>query len=191
MAVRKVKARIDRVSTTGQPMALFLNPDGMEARKTNLPKFFIKTKLGDGLKLIEQRVMGVEVVCGDLHCTFIFLCDDLAYGGQDLMIEIYRLSILYVQKLLKYFWNFDLPKVSCLVRSVLLFAFFNICFLYFFRFFTSSWITAGKIRIGPYSYISGALLFIDCLTLQMFILLILLISPAAFLLKQTSLQKSL
>jgi hypothetical protein len=129
MALRKLSARIDCIEGTGQPKFLFINPDGMEARKTNLPKVYIKTKHSESGKVIEQRLMGVEVVCGPLHCTLCFICDNMAYGGQDLMIEIYRLTIFYVQKLLKYFWNFELPKVSFFNYFPSLF-----CFILFYLF---------------------------------------------------------
>jgi hypothetical protein len=118
---------------TGQPRYLFLNPDGMESRKTSLPKFYIKTKLCDKAKLIEQRLMGVDVVCGPLRCTLCFICDNMAFGGQDLMIEIYRLTFFYLQKLLKYFWNYELPKVSGVFLLRVLFTFyFFVFFIYLF-----------------------------------------------------------
>jgi hypothetical protein len=78
MAQIKLRAKLDRVPETGQPNVLFIMPDGMEARKTLLPKHKIRDKHNDKSKRIEQRIMGVEVVCGPIHNTFIFVCDDLA-----------------------------------------------------------------------------------------------------------------
>lgn len=39
---------------------------------------------------MENRVIGVEVYCGNINTLFIYYTDDLVSGGANIMIEIQR-----------------------------------------------------------------------------------------------------
>jgi hypothetical protein len=46
------------------------------------------------------RVIGVEVVCGDISGKYIYYTDNLVGGGTNVMIEVLRLAIRDLEKLL-------------------------------------------------------------------------------------------
>lgn len=55
------------------------------------PKFGFKgQKLSPDDKFIESRVIGVEVACGPVDTTFVYITDDTITHGANIMIEVQR-----------------------------------------------------------------------------------------------------
>jgi hypothetical protein len=62
----------------------------MTTRRCDTPKIGRKRISKGGHKLIESRVIGVEVVCGPIKGVFIYYTDNLVTGGANIMVEIQR-----------------------------------------------------------------------------------------------------
>jgi hypothetical protein len=101
----------------GQPKGLYMCPDGMTERRTDLPREHSDTERhGKETRYFTNRVIGVDVVCGPNVVTkMLFHLDKLAVGGANLMVEIIRQVIVEVGKLLpvkqripkKMYWQMD------------------------------------------------------------------------------------
>ena len=75
-----------RLSPEGTPKELFMYADAMTAFTSRTPK--MKKQMTD---CIENRIMGVEVICGpDLDTTFLYHSDQLVSGGANYLIEVIR-----------------------------------------------------------------------------------------------------
>lgn len=116
--IDNIKIRCQQTKEDGQPTALYLNPDGMTARRGDVP--INKTEGGrssknEGAHYLQNRVIGVDVVCGDalrggLGGFFLYLLDDFAPGGANCIIEVLRQSLRDTEEILaKQGWV--LPKV--------------------------------------------------------------------------------
>lgn len=78
----------------GQPIAIMIMPDGMSDWKGNCPI----NRTGDGGRsskgseqsVVKSRIIGVEVVCGNLHKFFLYVTDNFVPGGANCLIEIVR-----------------------------------------------------------------------------------------------------
>lgn len=85
----------------GQPKMALIFSDGMTIFTTNTPKMYKKKSKGEPAKKIESRIIGVEVVCGDIDTMFIYYTDNMVGGGSNIMIEVQRQAIYDLQKLLE------------------------------------------------------------------------------------------
>jgi hypothetical protein len=83
----------------GQPKMALLFSDGMTIYTTNTPKLSKSNSKGS-TKTIESRVIGVEVVCGDIETMFIYTTDDMVGGGALTMIEVQRQAMKDLEDLL-------------------------------------------------------------------------------------------
>lgn len=61
----------------------------MTAYTTQTPKQG-KCRTSKGQEKMENRVVAVEVVCGNIDTTFLYYTNDLVAGGANIMIEIMR-----------------------------------------------------------------------------------------------------
>lgn len=84
-ANRELAATIDAME---QPKCLFIYPDGMTTYTGNTPKTSNQIQ-----HHIQNRVIGVEVVCGQIDKTYLYNSDQLVSGGANFMIEIIRQGI--------------------------------------------------------------------------------------------------
>ena len=84
----------------GQPKMAMLFSDGMTIYTTNTPKMFQKNSKGEPLKKIQSRMVGMEVVCGDISTMFMYYTDNLVRGGSNIILEITRQGLYDLQKLL-------------------------------------------------------------------------------------------
>ena len=84
----------------GQPKMALLFSDGMTIYTTNTPKLYKTNSKGGLTKKIESRIIGVEVVCGDIDTMFIYYTDNMVGGGSNILIEVQRQAIYGLQKLL-------------------------------------------------------------------------------------------
>jgi hypothetical protein len=86
-----------RTSRTGQPTALFMDPDACSDWKTRTP--VIRT--GDGgrsskktdAKNVQNRVLGSQVVCGSLDKFFVYVLDDFIPKGASCLVEVVRQTL--------------------------------------------------------------------------------------------------
>lgn len=64
----------------GQPKMALIFSDGMTIYMTNTPKLS-KSNTKETVKTIESRIIGVEVICGDINTMFLYYTDDMVSGG--------------------------------------------------------------------------------------------------------------
>jgi hypothetical protein len=99
-------------SITGQPTTFLLLPDGMTKSKGALPKIgkgYRQIKCDVGRPKLENRVIGVYVVCGTIEGMFLYTTNQLVDSGADTMIEVVRQAMLDLQQLLNND-GYELPK---------------------------------------------------------------------------------
>jgi hypothetical protein len=70
----------------------------MTIQTCNTPKVG-KNRQSKGIVQMENRVIGVEVYCGNINTVFVYYTDDMVSGGANIMIEIQRQG----KKLIIYF----------------------------------------------------------------------------------------
>ena len=83
-----------RTGRGGQPTAVFIDPDAMTDHKGNTP--VIRT--GDSGRSSKKqdnlyntnRVVGVQVVCGELDKFFIYILDEYVPKGANCLVEVLR-----------------------------------------------------------------------------------------------------
>ena len=87
-----VKDTCRTVDATGQPKALYICPDGMTDRRTQVPKESKdKNRHGKEQNFLTNRIMGVHVVCGrHIDTKMLFHLDKFVDGGANLMVEVLR-----------------------------------------------------------------------------------------------------
>lgn len=86
---------------TGQPKTCLLFADGMTVVKGDTPRRGIRqSKAETSASHITSRIIGVEVHCGPIHGTMLYIMDNLVGGGANILIEVIRQSILDVQSML-------------------------------------------------------------------------------------------
>lgn len=73
-------------SSDGTPKQLFLYSDAMTSYTCTTPQ--VRGQKVN--KVIDNRVMGTEVVCGQLDTTFLYHTDQLVPGSANLIIEVIR-----------------------------------------------------------------------------------------------------
>lgn len=66
----------------------------MTVYTTNTPKFKANSK---NTTVIETRVIGVEVICGTIETTFLYLLDATVNGGANIMIEVQRQGVTFAK----------------------------------------------------------------------------------------------
>ena len=86
---REVSRTVDR---NGQPVALYICPDGMTERRTQVPKEHADNeRQGKPQDLLTNRVIGVIVTCGPrIDKKILIHLDRFAPGGANLMVEVLR-----------------------------------------------------------------------------------------------------
>lgn len=93
-----------KTDDTGQPLALLIFPDGMTTSRGDVP--LIKSAAGNEQKSdkqgdhVENRVIGVEYVCGPYHGTVLFTSNNFIPGGANTMIAVVQETLRIVQDLL-------------------------------------------------------------------------------------------
>jgi hypothetical protein len=93
--VERCKCEAARVDlSTGQPLKVFIDADGMTESRTVSPKDKRNTK-GAVIEVgsIANRVMGVEVICGPINTTFLYYTGDFTSKGSNLMVEVIRQAL--------------------------------------------------------------------------------------------------
>jgi len=75
-----------------QPVALFVLPDAMTDRRTQLPKEQADgSRVGKDQNFLTNRIMGVVVTCGpEIDTKFLYHLDKFVPGGANLMVEVLR-----------------------------------------------------------------------------------------------------
>ena len=82
----------------GNPLRLFLFGDGMTQYTCQTPKFPHQSK---GDKVIDTRIVGIEVVCGPIKTVLVYRTDELVSGGANITIEMTRQALIDVTILLR------------------------------------------------------------------------------------------
>lgn len=103
---RRLMAEEKREKYSDQPLYALLSADFMTATRGDTPHY-----RGEQMSPnhFEQRVCAVEVVCGDIVGFFVYVVDNLAAKGANVMIEIQRQSLIDLAELLKE-KNFKMPE---------------------------------------------------------------------------------
>ena len=88
-----------------QPVAALFFMDAMTHSKGNTPAYKTggsgRSSSGDvNAHHFTARVIGVEVVCGNISGKLIYYTDNLVGGGTNVMIEVLRLAIRDLEQLL-------------------------------------------------------------------------------------------
>jgi hypothetical protein len=80
------------LDASGQPVALFVLPDGMTERRTVVPKEQKDGhRKGKGNYVLTNRIMGVIVTCGpNIDTKILYHLDNFVGGGANLMVEVLR-----------------------------------------------------------------------------------------------------
>ena len=94
------KRKLDaaKCDDTGNPLRLFLFGDGMTQFTCQTPKFPHQSK---GDKVIETRIVGIEVICGPIKTVLVYRTDELISGGANITIEMTRQALIDVSILLR------------------------------------------------------------------------------------------
>jgi hypothetical protein len=75
----------------GQPKVAFIEPDGVSTWLGNTIKEGKGKRAGmDNSKVVENRTIGVDVVCGDIEGKLIYHFDNFHGHGANIMIEVVR-----------------------------------------------------------------------------------------------------
>lgn len=77
---------------TGFPKEVFIYNDAMTSSRGDIPKYFAKRTSNKG-DVIENRLFGVEVICGKLSFIMFVSTNQLVKGGANLIVEMTRLTI--------------------------------------------------------------------------------------------------
>jgi hypothetical protein len=94
------KRKLDaaKCDDAGNPLRLFLFGDGMTQYTCQTPKFPHQSK---GDKVIDTRIVGIEVVCGPIKTVLVYRTDELVSGGANITIEMTRQALIDVTILLR------------------------------------------------------------------------------------------
>jgi hypothetical protein len=94
------KRKLDaaKIDDAGNPISLFLFEDGFTIYTCQTPKFPHSSK---GDKVIETRIVGIEVVCGPIKTVLVYRTDELISGGANITIELTRQALIDASILLR------------------------------------------------------------------------------------------
>jgi hypothetical protein len=100
-AMDQVKVDCQRTGAGGQPLEVYINPDGMTERRGNTPINRTgggRISKGSEASVTKNRVIGVEVVCGlpelgGLDGYYLYIADNFMPGGSNFLIEIVRQTL--------------------------------------------------------------------------------------------------
>jgi hypothetical protein len=85
----------------GNPKMLIIEPDGMTKLKGTTPKEGVHNRSKQSYG-IENRLIGVRIICGSqINCFIYISVDQTIPGGSNLFVDVYRTAIDEVSKLLK------------------------------------------------------------------------------------------
>lgn len=93
---RKIDAA--KCDDAGNPLRLFLFADGFTVYTCQTPKF---PHVSKGDKVIETRIVGIEVVCGPIKTVLVYRTDELISGVANITIEMTRQALIDVSILLR------------------------------------------------------------------------------------------
>lgn len=82
----------------GHPYRALLFPDGMTQFTCLTPRF---KKVSKGDKVIESRIVGIEVYCGPIKTVFVYRTGAMVGGGANIMIELMRQAMIDLCELLR------------------------------------------------------------------------------------------
>ena len=90
------------IGPDGQPNVAFIEPDGVSKWLGNTLKMGKgKRTGGDNTKVVENRTIGVDVVCGDIEGKFLYHFDNFYGHGANIIIEVLRQAQEDLSRLLK------------------------------------------------------------------------------------------
>ena len=94
---KKDEACSSSFDAAGNPTHCLLFSDGMTKHAAISPKYGLRQSKKD-TSFFENRVIGVEVYCGDIRDVILVHCDELVRGGANFMIEVHRVVMGEVSK---------------------------------------------------------------------------------------------
>jgi hypothetical protein len=102
---------------TGQPKAMFFFVDGMTESRGDTPRLRTESgresKTDQKAKVVSNRVIGCEVICGALNKYIFYTTDNMTGGGSNTMIEVIRQLIIDSENILARM-NMRRPRVMYL-----------------------------------------------------------------------------
>jgi hypothetical protein len=104
----KNKLRCKELNQFGQPICGMIFSDGMTTMSGNTPKVGIDHHSSPKSTYMQSRVIGVEVICGPIDTVFLYLTDNMVHSGSNIMIEVQRQGILYMDFNLLWTTNYNL-----------------------------------------------------------------------------------
>jgi len=102
--------RAAKLDGDGQPTVAYFDIDGQSVWTGNTPKFSRKGERQSKMKAcIENRNIGVRIVCGPIDEYISVSTNNLIPGGANVLIEVVKYSIEYLSRRLGEY-NMVLPK---------------------------------------------------------------------------------
>lgn len=97
-----IEAAKSSIGIDGQPKVAFIEPDGVSTWLGNTPKVGFGTRRGaDNSKAIQNRTIGVDVVCGKIEGKLLYHFDNYFGHGANIIIEVLRQAQEDLSRLLK------------------------------------------------------------------------------------------
>lgn len=108
-----IRERCRKLDDDGNPKEAFFFADAASTWSGNTPKSqFVSGRTSkDSCDVFENRIMGVEIVCGEIDAFVLFHSGDLVASGANYMIEVQRMAFLELSKMLRARGQ-DLPRKS-------------------------------------------------------------------------------
>lgn len=107
--LKREAAEVDTM--TKQPLRLFISADGFTEYRTAVPYVCTKRhQKGDAARL-QNRQIGVEVICGPISEVWLYNISSFVRGGANLMVEVMRQVISEVRDRMNAL-GFELPKLA-------------------------------------------------------------------------------